>query len=330
LTASMIGQAFDKQTQISQQINLASLRSLQFQPDEVLSGVLSKSSRASKLLGFAADGSIQFYSAGGVTPVPVGANPTALVGLSVANGVSANFLRADGAPALDQTISPTMTGTWIFGASAGASGVQTTFNGKTNLAGIVINGSLTTGQSFGQLISAGTNSSDYAFSVVANSSQSFKVDGTGLTIASKGIRGVTGTTDAATGNIGEPGTATRSSPLSLSNNAATDVTSVTLTAGDWYVWGNIYYAYGSTTTSSDLDSWINTTSASYPGGTAHVTYYTLPVAAAAGNGLSQLTPVVHIKSATGVTAYLSCAATFATSALSVTGTITACRSPNAQ
>jgi hypothetical protein len=39
-----------------------------------------------------------------------GANPTALVGLTAVNGASGNFIRADGAPALDQGIVPTWTG----------------------------------------------------------------------------------------------------------------------------------------------------------------------------------------------------------------------------
>lgn len=40
-----------------------------------------------------------------------GANPTALVGLAAVNGSATTFLRSDGAPALDQSIQPTWTGT---------------------------------------------------------------------------------------------------------------------------------------------------------------------------------------------------------------------------
>jgi endosialidase-like protein len=43
-----------------------------------------------------------------------GANPTALVGLSPVNGVATTLLRSDGAPALDQSIVPTWTGTHTF------------------------------------------------------------------------------------------------------------------------------------------------------------------------------------------------------------------------
>lgn len=46
-----------------------------------------------------------------------GANPTASVGLVAVNGVLTTFLRSDGAPPLDQTISPTMTGVWTFSST---------------------------------------------------------------------------------------------------------------------------------------------------------------------------------------------------------------------
>lgn len=43
-----------------------------------------------------------------------GANPTASVGLTAVNGSATTFLRSDGAPALDQSISPTWSGNHIF------------------------------------------------------------------------------------------------------------------------------------------------------------------------------------------------------------------------
>ncbi len=46
-----------------------------------------------------------------------GANPSASVGLSAVNGVAATFMRSDAAPALSQSISPTMTGAWVFSSS---------------------------------------------------------------------------------------------------------------------------------------------------------------------------------------------------------------------
>lgn len=46
--------------------------------------------------------------------VPVGADPSASVGLSAVVGVATTFMRSDGAPALSVAITPTWTGTHIF------------------------------------------------------------------------------------------------------------------------------------------------------------------------------------------------------------------------
>jgi hypothetical protein len=60
-------------------------------------------------------GTANFLRADGTWAAPAGggtgANPTASVGLTAVNGSALTFLRSDGAPALDQAISPTWTGT---------------------------------------------------------------------------------------------------------------------------------------------------------------------------------------------------------------------------
>lgn len=48
-----------------------------------------------------------------------GANPSASIGLTAVNGSATTFMRSDGAPALSQNISPTMTGNWVFTSTAG-------------------------------------------------------------------------------------------------------------------------------------------------------------------------------------------------------------------
>jgi len=44
----------------------------------------------------------------------LGANPSASVGLTAVNGTASTYMRSDAAPALDQTIAPTMSGAWTF------------------------------------------------------------------------------------------------------------------------------------------------------------------------------------------------------------------------
>jgi hypothetical protein len=57
-------------------------------------------------------------------PIPIGANPSAAVGLAAVNGKAKTFMTSDSAPALDQSIVPTWTGIHTFSltlvATAGA------------------------------------------------------------------------------------------------------------------------------------------------------------------------------------------------------------------
>jgi hypothetical protein len=115
-----------------------------------------------------------------------GAAPTHLVGLTPAGGVSTACAPIDVTFALDQTISPTMTGTWAFSGAVSfnstvsfASGF--TLTGGANAYAITLDGSATPGQSYGVEINAGTNASDIAFLVnkQGGGTQFFEIVGTG-------------------------------------------------------------------------------------------------------------------------------------------------------
>jgi hypothetical protein len=62
-------------------------------------------------------------------PPAMGANPTGLIGLTAVNGVSLNFTRSDSTHALDQSISPTWTGTHTFSGA----GITTSFAGNVTI-----------------------------------------------------------------------------------------------------------------------------------------------------------------------------------------------------
>ena len=142
-----------------------------------------------------------------------------------------------------------------------------------------------------------------------------------------GIVGTTTNNDVNTGSIGEYVTANQSvgSPLSLTSNIAIDVISISLTAGDWDVQGIPYFAFGTTTTCSGISCWISTTSATYPGFSGATTSYNLAIAAAAGQSLGWPTPTVRISLSGTTTVYMSAACTFATSTMTVAGSIRARR-----
>ena|SRR6185312_3103461 len=79
-----------------------------------------------------------------------------------------------------------------------------------------------------------------------------------------GIVGTTTNDNAGSGKVGEFVTSNvaAGSATSISSATATNLTSISLTAGDWDVWGNIRLA--STGLNAAADVWISTTSATLP------------------------------------------------------------------
>lgn len=69
-----------------------------------------------------------------------------------------------------------------------------------------------------------------------------------------------------TGLVGEivESTIVSGSAVSLSNGVAANITSISLTAGEWDVWGSIAIAAASGTTVTQVAGWISTTSATLP------------------------------------------------------------------
>lgn len=78
--------------------------------------------------------------------------------------------------------------------------------------------------------------------------------------------GETSTGNAAAGEIGEyiSSTLLAGSAVSLTTSVTSNVTSISLTAGDWDVWGTVVFAPGATTTMTNLGGWISSVSAAVP------------------------------------------------------------------
>jgi hypothetical protein len=140
-----------------------------------------------------------------------GANPTAKVGTSVVNGSATTFMRSDGAPPIDLTITPTWTGAHTFNFAAGAA-TAVTIDAAVNNHGLQITGATNTsggawvarmfsaqgsGFSNGLWLIGGTTSGDVAFLVdtaTAGNATLFEILGNGETyviepVASTGVSG---------------------------------------------------------------------------------------------------------------------------------------------
>jgi hypothetical protein len=123
-----------------------------------------------------------------------------------------------------------------------------------------------------------------------------------LTLIGKGTGGVrlqgTGTNNsAATGYMGEVVSATNSGGTVVSGNAATNVTSISLTAGDWDVYGNVL-GTGSVNTTYVV-AWISTTSTTLPSTPGYS-----GVSIAGGGYYAVNAPVTRILIASTTTVYL--------------------------
>jgi hypothetical protein len=141
----------------------------------------------------------------------VGANPTASLGLTAVNGSAATFMRSDGAPALDQSISPTWSGSHVFSNSVALNGGVTdtgtlgfqpnsdsngkfiVFAGGSAISGSV-GGAIRLGTQASPLVNSGTNAAQFAYTSW--------VDGSAGSAATQGFIAVNTTTNTAGVNYG--------------------------------------------------------------------------------------------------------------------------------
>jgi hypothetical protein len=141
--------------------------------------------------------------------------------------------------------------------------------------------------------------------------------------AGGGTDGVTDGSDALPGQIGEYVMANRTINLAVLNNVATDITTITLTAGDWDVQGAVYFLGSSSSGSDDLRAWVNTVSATQPSGDNGG----LAIVSTSSGGLVNMLaiPPIRASGATGATIFLSCNANFGSGTMNVQGYVRARR-----
>lgn len=147
---------------------------------------------------------------------------------------------------------------------------------------------------------------------------------TGLTIPQPLINGVTAGTAAAAGKVGEVISSVISvgSPVSITTGLVSDLTSISLTAGDWDVWGNINYISNGITSLGNTAAWISSTSATAP---ANQFYAAMPSDGVSGSALGFVVPSLVFNVSTTTTVFLSQVAAFSLSTQTICGGIYARR-----
>jgi hypothetical protein len=137
--------------------------------------------------------------------------------------------------------------------------------------------------------------------------------------------GVTTNSNAAAGQVGEyiQSDVPVGTPVSLTSTDAANVTSISLTAGDWDVVGNVLSIPGSGTTTSIFTIWIDTVTTDASPTEVNGLVYCPPGTANLVTGGT--TGVVRMSLATTTTVYLEVNATFAVSTLKAYGLLRARR-----
>ena len=160
--------------------------------------------------------------------------------------------------------------------------------------------------------------------------------GAGLTMPSitfnttTGVVGTTTNDSAAAGSVGQliSSLIPEASAVSVTNNTRRDITSITLTAGDWDVWGNVAFDSGTATNLVLLYGWMNTASATFPDTSFFSTQQfgsSGLVTTAATFGFVIPSQRITVANSTTTTIYLSVFATFSVSTLVGYGNIYARR-----
>ena len=147
-----------------------------------------------------------------------------------------------------------------------------------------------------------------------------------MTISTTGAVTINGTAtndSAAAGYVGEYVTASTTG-VSLSSGVATNITNITLSAGDWDVWGDVNFAPAATTNHQYSIAWISSNSASIPAAPYDGLFYLVgfnnigqPMSAPTGTRRFSLSVTTVI--------YLSAMAGFSVSTMTAGGMISARR-----
>lgn len=148
------------------------------------------------------------------------------------------------------------------------------------------------------------------------------------TLSGKALVGVIDNSSATAGNVGEliSSSVLIGSAVSLTTNTAKDVTTITLSAGDWDIQGNVHFLFGATTSFTQLigsvSATLNTLDTTTPGASGR-----LGLAANVNGGdiITMTTVPVRVSITTNTTYHLVAQAGFTVSTMTAYGFIRARR-----
>ena len=137
------------------------------------------------------------------------------------------------------------------------------------------------------------------------------------------IIGTTTNDNAAAGSVGEfvSSVIAAASAVSATTNTPNNITSISLTAGDWDLFGNVSFDGGATTNVTYLQGWLGTIGASTPDASLRiqVSYPSGGTVPFVNGAVSQTVPFARLSIAGTNTVYLSFQAGFTVSTLTVCG-----------
>jgi hypothetical protein len=135
--------------------------------------------------------------------------------------------------------------------------------------------------------------------------------------------GVTDGSDPQAGQIGEVVFANVLTEVNAPNNVPVDLTTITLSAGDWDVEGAVYFQANSSAGTDDLRGWVNTVSVTQPTGESGG----LAIMSTSSGGLVNMIaiPPLRLNVTVSTVVYLSCNADFGSGSMQVKGFVRARR-----
>jgi hypothetical protein len=335
----------------------ASAASAQFTPGQVLTAAELNNQFAlyALLSGATYSGlvTIPTLTVTGTANLPAGSVPATSLGAQAANTVVANVTAASASPtAVTIPTCNTTTSALQYTPSTGftcftgsAPSASPSFTGPVASSGIVsvTNNTGSAGSTNGALVVTGGvgvgNNLFVAGSVVAGggftgslsgavSANTITASGAITPSQTAGIVGTTTNNNANAGSVGEyiSSSIPSGSAVSLTSNSPVNITSITLTAGDWLVCGTVDYLVGGTTVVTQFTGWISATSATLPGGPNGGAYFSVVPLSTAGIG-NQSFSVGCIREllASSATIFLSTQVSFSTSTASAYGFVGASR-----